>query len=420
MCAASLKLAARHHGESAAALPSAPAARLRLLALEFGDTYSSYLATEPDREYFWSSEDAVLAFRRHGRFVVVADGLLAHGDRRPALLAEFLDFARRRRWHASFVNVPRSEVNLYRRLGCQVTKCGEEPFIRLQRTRFQGKNWEWARRQENFCRRHGVEFREVDPNPQDADYRDRVAPQLERISDDHIADTLHRRELQFFVSQFSTLDVRDRRLFVAEHGGVPQAFIVCNPGLAGDLWAVEVYRRRRDAVRGVIPALIMHALRAMQAEGVAYASLSLCPFLRCTPVVGDSGMYRYFVNFWWRWLGAIYDMPGLFHFKSRFHPEYREMFIAAHPCVTVRSMWAIARIWGLLQFNPLRLAARLLQRTAVAERRQLAMPHPSADRRIRALRARKPAAPPTAPVALIAAVAAATADVPPAAELPSA
>jgi hypothetical protein len=86
----------------------------------------------------------------------------------------------------------------------------------------------------------------------------------------------------------------------------------------------------------------MHALRTMQAEGVGYASLSLCPFLRCTPVAGDSKIYRYVANFWWRRLSAIYDMPGLFHFKSRFRPDYREMFIAAPASPSARCGQSLA------------------------------------------------------------------------------
>ena len=52
--------------------------RLRHHAREFGDTYASYLATESDREYFWASGHyGVVAFRRFGRYLNVADGLLA-------------------------------------------------------------------------------------------------------------------------------------------------------------------------------------------------------------------------------------------------------------------------------------------------------------------------------------------------------
>jgi phosphatidylglycerol lysyltransferase len=380
------------HYATQAAMPADLRDRLRQLVLEFGDTYAAYLVTEDDRQYFWGSQRrGVVGFRRRDRFVVVGDGLLADPDEREPLLSEFLAFARQNAWHTSYLNVPRNEINAFRRQGCQVTKCGEEPLVRLPRTRFQGKDWQWARRQESYCRRQGVEIREVSPSPHDPAYRDRIAPLLDAISRDHIARTLHRRELRFFVSQFSALDLRDRRLFVAERAGAPIAFIVCNPGLAGAMWAVEVYRRRGDAIRGVVPALIMHALRTMQVEDVQYVSLSLAPFLRCTPMVGDSVMFRWIANFWWRRLNSIYDMRGLFHFKSRFCPDYREMFLAAHPRITVRSLWSMAMMWQLFRFNPLRLLWRELWLNRNAERSSLAVPNRAADRLIRDLRVRRSA-----------------------------
>jgi phosphatidylglycerol lysyltransferase len=170
------------------------------------------------------------------------------------------------------------------------------------------------------------------------------------------------------------------------------AFIVCNPGLDGDLWAVEVYRRRHDAVRGVIPCTIMYAMRSMQADGVGYFSLSLAPFLRCTPMMGDSILFRSVANFWWRFLNPIYDVRGLFHFKSRFRPDYREMYMAAKPAVTIRSLLVIVLVWKLFHFNPLRLVHRGLRLKRSVKRGDLATTGGRAERMIRELR-RYPAAP---------------------------
>jgi phosphatidylglycerol lysyltransferase len=377
-------------------MPADLQARLRQCAFDHGDTYAASLVLEHDRELFWNADrTGVLGFRRRGKYVVVADGLLAPPEDRPQLLADFLAFVAANHWHASFLNVPRNEINLFRNQNCQVSKVGEEPLVRLQRTRWQGKDAQWLRRQESFVARQGVTMREVTPDPDDADYRDRIAPQLDEISRDHIQRTLHRRELKFFVSQFAPLELPDRRVFLAEQDGQVIAFIVCNPALAGDMWAVEVYRRRRDAVRGVVPALIMHAMRQMQAEGVSYFSLSLAPFVRCTPIAGDSAMFRTIVNFWWRRLNPIYDVRGLFHFKSRFRPDYREMYLAASPRITVRSLWSMAMTWQLFHFNPLRFIRHSVRLTRSAERSSLATPELGAERRLRDLRPKVPQ--PTAP-----------------------
>jgi len=375
------------HYRSQADMPAELIDHLRQNAREFGDTYASYLVTQSDREYFWASERCgVVAFRRLGRYVNVADGLLAEPADRERLLAEFLAFAAQHNWVASMINVPRNEIKMYRRQGCQVTKCGEEALVQLDQTDWRGKDAQWLRRQENYCRRHGVEVYEIEPDLADPVYRDEVIPQLEEISRDHISSTLHRREMQFFVSHFSAHELKDRRLFVARDGSRIIAFIVCNPGLDGDFWAVEVYRRRHDAVRGVIPCIIMYAMRVIKAEGVRYFSLSLVPFLRCNPVIGDSPIFRFVANSWWRHLNPIYDVRGIFHFKSRFRPDYREMFLASKPRVTIRSLLVIAFIWKLFHFNPLRLLKRSLRRGRTAEYRSLAKPERRSKRVIRQLR----------------------------------
>lgn len=379
--------------------------RLRRCAQEFGETYAAYLVTEQDREYFWCSERrGVVGFRRLGRYVNVGDGLLAAPADRELLLREFLAFAEQNRWRATFVNVPRNEINMFRRHDCQVTKCGEEPLVRLQRTDWQGKESQWVRRQENFCKRQGVEVREINPDPADVVYQGEVAPQLEEISRDHLASTLHGKDLRFFVSQFSANQLGGKRLFVARKDLRIMAFIVCNPGLDGDLWAVEVYRRRQDAVRGVIPCIMMHAMRVMKAEGVCYFSLSLAPFLRCTPVMGDSILFRSVANIWWRFLNPVYDVRGLFHFKSRFRPDYREMYLASKPAVTVRSLLVIAFVWNLFHFNPFRLLQRCLLHKRSAGHGDLATSDGRPARLIRELRydpARTIARAPTMPATVV-------------------
>ncbi|HEV3137566.1 MAG TPA: phosphatidylglycerol lysyltransferase domain-containing protein, partial [Pirellulales bacterium] len=156
-------------------------------AYEYGETYDSYLATEQDREYFLGREQCgVVAFCRRGRHIIAAGNLLARSEDRESLLIELLEFARANRWTVSFVNVPRSHTGLFRRHGFEITKWGEEPIIRLQDATWQGQDYAWVRRQENFCIRQGVEFREVAADPLDDVYREQIVPQLEAVSGAHI------------------------------------------------------------------------------------------------------------------------------------------------------------------------------------------------------------------------------------------
>ena len=161
-----------------------------------------------------------------------------------------MSFAREKGWSIVFFNIPRSQTAFFKTHGFQMTKCGEEPIIQLANTDWRGKQYEWLRRQENYCKKHGLEFAELDNDPNDEEYRDRIVPELEEISRLHLGETLHQREMRFFVGQFRPLDMRRRRLFVARQDGQLVAFLVCTPGLDGDFWAIETYRRR-PGVRAV-------------------------------------------------------------------------------------------------------------------------------------------------------------------------
>lgn len=331
-------------------------ARLDELAFRHGRTYDGYLVTEPDREYFWSANRrGVVGFYRWLKYLHVVGGLVAADEDKAALLGEFSAFCRRNRKHVTFYNITDDDAPLFRRHGFQVTKCGEEPILDLPSVTWRGRPYEWLRRQENYCLRQGVACREVCVDLADAHYLSLVVPELQEISREHLDNTAYGRELQFFEGRFDPLDLRRRRLFVAETGvdnGQTrriEAFVVCNPADAGRMWAIEIYRRRTDAPRGVVPHVMTQVAKLLAAEGVERLSLSLCPGLRCeTPLAGDSRMVRIGTGVWWRWLNWIFDLRGIYHYKSRFRPEFHNRYYAASPRLTVLSMRSCFLLWGIL------------------------------------------------------------------------
>ena len=93
-------------------------------------------------------------------------------------------------------------------------------------------------------------------------------------------------------------------------------------------------------------------MRQMKEEGVAYVSLSLMPCLRCEQAItGDSGIMRWGLGFIWKRLNWVFDMRGTYHFKSRFRPYFREMYIAASPRLTIRSSIELLLAWRLFSVS---------------------------------------------------------------------
>jgi phosphatidylglycerol lysyltransferase len=229
-----------------------------------------------------------------------------------------------------------------------------------------------------------LKIREVDPHS--AEYKERIAGELEAISREHVKNTLHQREMGFFVGSFDAHTLQRQRLFIGEVAGQIDCFVMLNPCLAGTMWAFEVFRQRAGAARGIIPAAMLQIMRQLKAEGVRYASLSLVPFVRCEIVLkNDSYIARSVEVFFWRFLNPLYDVRGLYHFKSRFRPYYREMYIAAMPYAGVRTMFDIAVSWKLFHFNPLRLLAQLWRERGSKARESLAEPELRPEKVIRDL-----------------------------------
>lgn len=327
---------------------------LEEFAFRHGESYDSYLVTEDRREYFWCRDrSGVVGFVRHGKYAHVVGGLLATDENKSLLLADFLAFAERGKLHVTFYNVCPENEPLFADLGFQWTKWGEEPLIDLTETQWRGKQYEWVRRQENYGKRHGVTCDEIEPSLGDPEYRESTAAELRDVSDEHLASTTHRKELKFLVSQFDPETLGRRRVFVARRDGRIEAFILCNPCLNGQTWAIETYRRRPDAVRGVVPCLMMHAMRQMQSEGVQHVSLSLIPCLRCEePLENDSALLRRGLSMWWRHGNWLFDMRGIYHFKSRFRPTFRGLYVASSPSVSFFSMKSCLRLWEVCRPRP--------------------------------------------------------------------
>src|SRR5262245_22590507 len=271
-------------GQAAAIDVSPP--ELHDLAFRYGECYDSYLATEPERELFWSrNRDGVVSYVRRGRNLLAGGGLLTAPERKEELLHDFIEMAVRDRRRAVFHNICDHDLPLFRKLGFEVTKWGEEPIIDLDTCRWVGKSYEWVRRQTNYCLRQGLTASAVSPEALTAQQWSRTLSELLEVSAESLQKKPQNREMQFYVGQLVHHPLGLRRLFVArgDHGaGRIEGFVVCNPLQNGSQWAAEIFRHRQDGVRGTIAFLLHQTANQLQAEGVHGLSLCLIPGQRCS------------------------------------------------------------------------------------------------------------------------------------------
>lgn len=354
----------------------APRHTLEGFAFEFGRSYDSYLAADPGRQCFWAkSNRGVVAYVRVGKYLNVVGGLLAAPEDKAELLAELVEYARQRRLVISFYNIPDDELSLFRQFGFQATKLGEDAWIDLRQQTWTGRAYEWVRRQSNYCQRHGVSFDECFPNQLTTTAWNDIARELEEISASSLTTKPQVSEMNFLDGRFDREHLGRKRLFIARSADRIEGFLICNPCLAGKQWAVDTYRQRADGVRGTVAFLIHQALQLLKEEGIERASLCLIPSLRCRRLPGDSRLVR-----WGLCLGRhfnfIFDTAGLYHFKSRFRPQFENRYVCVFPKATLGSMWTFTKLCGVLDVAPRKMLAGLWRRTKkCCQRSRLAKPH---------------------------------------------
>jgi phosphatidylglycerol lysyltransferase len=348
---------------------------LENLAFRFGRSYDSYLATDPGRQCFWAKNGrGVVAYVPVGKYLNVVGGLLADATDKEELLAEFVGYARQRHLFISFYNIDDNELPLFRQFGFQVTKWGEDAWIDLQKQTWNGKAYEWVRRQSNYCLRHGICFSECFPRQLQTTAWNEIGLELDEISVSRLNTKPQVAEMNFLDGRFDADRLGRKRLFIARSAERIEGFLICNPCLNGTQWALDVYRQRSDGPRGTVTFLIHHALQLLKEEGVERASLCLIPSLRCRRLAGDSRLIRWGLILS-RQFTFIFDSAGLYHFKSRFRPRFADRYVCVYPKATLGSVRAFTRLCGVLDLSPRKVVAGLWRRVwKCCQRSTLAKP----------------------------------------------
>lgn len=348
---------------------------LEQFVFEHGRAFDSYLATEPGRRHFVSSQRCGLVSHvRLGKYVLTGGGLIAPDAHRDELLGQFVEHASRHGLRVAFHNVADDELPLFRRHGFQVTKWGEEPVVDLGPLTWSGGGYEWIRRQVNHCRRQGLVAGEVRHGDLDHDAWAKTFAEVLDVGTESLTRKAQAEPMRFFEGRIDDHGLGRRRLFVArsDHGaGRIEGFLVCNPMLGGARWSTELYRHRLDSIRGTVPFLFHHALDQLRAEGVERVDLCLDLGRGLDESLpGDSFLVRTGLKLITRHLGSLFDTAGLQHFKSRFRPRYENRYVCTLPRASLGALVAFVRVTGGLRLAPRKVARVVVDRARKRQARR--------------------------------------------------
>lgn len=161
----------------------------------------------------------------------------------------------------------------------------------------------------------------------------------------------HEPQLKYLFSDYFS---KNERLFIFGEGGTVWGAIVTSLNSPQKVHT-ELLLRRKNAPVGIMEALIYDIFTTLKTEGESkYLSLGEVPF-----VDGNShiNLKNKLILKAGKSLRIVYNYEGLYKFKNKFQPEWRDVFIAETGKVRFRTLFGVA-----LQSNLLALTLFKLKR----------------------------------------------------------
>jgi phosphatidylglycerol lysyltransferase len=338
----------------------AEAGRVKDLVLAHGVSGVSWFAHEdPEADYYFSANGrAVIAYRFVSDVALVIGDPIGPPEERASLLESFASWCAGGDWTFGIYQATPEMLPLYRSLGWRPVHIGEEPILDPAHFTLDGGVMGDVRRSARKATEAGLEVRHFRPGdaPLPRDWTDA----LRAISSQWLA---HRQgpEFGFCMGRFDAARLGDVWTAVAWNRTLErvEGFVTWTPVPARRGWALDLMRRRDDAMPGTMEKLIVESVHDAQRAGDAQLSLSLSALAHVTeppagapavaerapktrPAFADPERAREFLV---TRLARFYDFHGVFQWKKKFDPRFEDRYLvvpspASLPAVAV----ALARV----------------------------------------------------------------------------
>jgi phosphatidylglycerol lysyltransferase len=351
--------------------------RVRTLLAAHGASSVSAFALADDTDYFFSSNGrAVIAYRFESDALLVIGDPIGPEDELEPLLRDFAVYCQEHDWQFAFFQAMPERLALYRAQGWRPLHIGEDPLLLTQRFTMEGSAIRDARRSVRKAVTHGIQARHILPDeldPTAATQREELMDELRSVSHAWVR-AHHGEERGFCMGRFDPHRLKETWLAVGlSPSGRVEGFISWVPVPARRGWALDLMRRRDDAIAHTMDFLIVSSVDAARERGDAMLSLSLSALAR-VPSPGDEPLAKPNAmeqdgpdarphqadtedrarQFLLDHLTRFYDFKGLFQWKKKFDPVFEHRYLViqgpmALPHVAVALARAQSR-GGLLSY----------------------------------------------------------------------
>jgi phosphatidylglycerol lysyltransferase len=283
----------------------------------------SSLALTGDKVFLFSDSGAAfIMYGISGRSWVSMGDPVGPREEWPELCWRFMELSDQHGGATVFYEVGQDDSGIYRELGLNFFKIGEEARVELDKFSLTGNERKGLRHSHNRSQAEGGSF-EVLP----AGASDKILPELEQVSDQWLKDK-NTREKGFSLGHFNPEYLRYFPLGLVRRNGKVVAFVNILAGAGKEEMSLDLMRYSADAPASVLDYLFIELMLRAKQEGYKWFNLGMAPL---------AGLEDFSASPVWHRLGnlvyehgeSFYNFQGLRHYKQKFDPVWAPRFIAS-------------------------------------------------------------------------------------------
>ncbi|HEU5004767.1 MAG TPA: phosphatidylglycerol lysyltransferase domain-containing protein [Candidatus Saccharimonadales bacterium] len=277
-----------------------------------------------DKVYFFNqSRTSMLAYRvSRGVALVVGDPLGTPAEVKQ-LLISFDELCRANDWRTALVHTDKSNLKLYKRLGLEAQKIGEEALVDVANFNSSVVRNKYFRNINNRFSKGGYTFEVLEP-PHDQATLDRLAV----VSDSWLSSP-GRAERGFMLGYFSAAYMQQCRIAVVkDQSGNIQAFLNQVPDVLNKEANYDFLRHESGSLSNINDFLMLNFIKYLGIEGYSHLNMGLCPLSGLDKENdADKNLLGSILRFAYANGGRFYSFEGLKRFKSKYEPNWEDRYI---------------------------------------------------------------------------------------------
>jgi phosphatidylglycerol lysyltransferase len=275
-----------------------------------------------DKSYFFSpSGRSVIAYVPKGRGAIALGDPIGPFEDRKEVIVSFQLFCQRNDWYPAFYQILPNDINLYKSLGFQVLKIGEEGIVDLQTFTLQGKAGKNLRTAINRMNKLGYEVKFYKPP-----IADELLHQLKTVSEEWL-QLVQGSEKKFSLGWFDETYLRECEIVTVQSSD-GEVIAFTNIVLEYQLNEVtnDMMRHRKSIENGTMDFLFLSMFQHYKEQGYDSFNIGLSA-LAGVGKTQESGRLEKVLHYLYKHLERFYNFQGLHAYKDKFHPRWESRYL---------------------------------------------------------------------------------------------